>query len=153
MLLQHCNNSISSFRFRFWPLSAIRPGFSLPRPNTDTVFSFCPVMFPTPSLPWWEQVVECYYGHRLDFLSLVLGSELGLGVGLVFAILSHSSYLVTMPYVCMHAKQLQSCSTVCYPMHCNPSGTSVLGILHARTLEWVAMPSFRGSSVKATLSA
>ena len=38
-------------------------------------------------------------------------------------------------------------------MDCNPSGSSVLGILQARTLEWVALPSCTGSSVKATLSA
>ena len=31
-------------------------------------------------------------------------------------------------------------------MDCNPPGSSVLGILQARILEWVAMPSFRGSS-------
>ena len=31
-------------------------------------------------------------------------------------------------------------------MGCSPSGSSVHGILQARTLEWVAMPSSRGSS-------
>ena len=31
-------------------------------------------------------------------------------------------------------------------MDCSPSGSSVLGISQARTLEWVAMPSSRGSS-------
>ena len=29
---------------------------------------------------------------------------------------------------------------------CSPAGSSVHGILQARTLEWVAMPSSRGSS-------
>ena len=29
---------------------------------------------------------------------------------------------------------------------CSPPGSSVHGILQARILEWVAMPSFRGSS-------
>ena len=32
------------------------------------------------------------------------------------------------------------------PMDCSPPGSSVHGILQARTLEWVAMPSSRGSS-------
>ena len=32
------------------------------------------------------------------------------------------------------------------PMDCSPPGSSVLGILQARILEWVAMPSSRGSS-------
>ena len=32
------------------------------------------------------------------------------------------------------------------PMDCSPPGTSIHGILQARILEWVAMPSSRGSS-------
>ena len=49
-------------------------------------------------------------------------------------------------HVCaMRAKLLQPCSTLCNPMDCNPSGSSVHGILQARTLEWIAMPSCRGS--------
>jgi len=32
------------------------------------------------------------------------------------------------------------------PMDCSPPGSSVCGILQARILEWVAMPSSRGSS-------
>ena len=42
---------------------------------------------------------------------------------------------------CMHAKSLQSCPTLCDPMDCSPPGSSVHGILQARILEWVAMPS------------
>ena len=34
----------------------------------------------------------------------------------------------------------QSCLTLCDPVDCSPPGSSVLGILQARTLEWVAMP-------------
>ena len=40
----------------------------------------------------------------------------------------------------------QSCPTLCDSMDCSPSGSSVHGILQARVLEWVAMPSSRGSS-------
>ena len=40
----------------------------------------------------------------------------------------------------------QSCPTLCNPMDCRPPGSSVHGILQARILEWVAMPSSRGSS-------
>ena len=46
----------------------------------------------------------------------------------------------------VHAQSLQLCPTVCNPMDCNPQGSSVHGILQARILEWVAMPSSRGSS-------
>ena len=40
----------------------------------------------------------------------------------------------------------QSCLTLCDPMDCSPPGCFVHGILQARILEWVAMPSCRGSS-------
>ena len=40
---------------------------------------------------------------------------------------------------CMHAKSLQSCPALCDPMDCSPPGSSVHGILQARTLEWVAV--------------
>ena len=44
------------------------------------------------------------------------------------------------------ASQTQSGLTLCDPMDCSPPGSSVLGILQARILEWVAMPFSRGSS-------
>ena len=47
---------------------------------------------------------------------------------------------------CVHAKSLQSCPTLCDPEDCSPPGPSVHGILQARTLGWVVMPSSRGSS-------
>ena len=47
-------------------------------------------------------------------------------------------------WVC--AKSLQLCPTLCDPMDFNPLGSSVHGIHQARILEWVAMPSSRGSS-------
>ena len=40
----------------------------------------------------------------------------------------------------------QSCLTLCNPVDCSPPGSSVHGILQERILEWVAMPSSRGSS-------
>ena len=45
-----------------------------------------------------------------------------------------------MPYAC------ESGLTLCNPMDCSPPGSSVHGILQTRMLEWVAAPSFRGSS-------
>ena len=36
--------------------------------------------------------------------------------------------------------------TLCNPMDCSPPGFSVHGILQARMLEWVVMPSSRESS-------
>ena len=37
------------------------------------------------------------------------------------------------------AKSLQSCPTLCNPIDGSPLGSSVPGILQARTLEWVAI--------------
>ena len=45
----------------------------------------------------------------------------------------------------MHAKSLQSCPTLCNFMDCKPASSSVRRILWARILEWVVMPSSRGS--------
>ena len=47
---------------------------------------------------------------------------------------------------CIHTNSLQSCSTLCDPLDCKLPGSSVHGILQARILEWIAMPSSRGSS-------
>ena len=44
------------------------------------------------------------------------------------------------------AHSIQSRLTLCDPMDRSPPGFSVHGILQARILEWVAMPSSRGSS-------
>ena len=48
--------------------------------------------------------------------------------------------------MCMYAKSLQSWLTLCNPMDCSPPGSSVYGILQARIVEWIDMPSSRGSS-------
>ena len=51
---------------------------------------------------------------------------------------------------CVHAKLPQLCPTLCDPMDYSSPGSSVhvilQAILQARILEWVAMPSSRGSS-------
>ena len=47
--------------------------------------------------------------------------------------------------VCVCAKLLQSCLILCDSMDCSLPGSSVHGILQARILEWVTMPSSTGS--------
>ena len=41
-------------------------------------------------------------------------------------------------------KSLQSCPTLCSPMDCSPLSSFVHGIIQARTLECLAIPSSRG---------
>ena len=43
----------------------------------------------------------------------------------------------------LRAKSLQSCLTLWDPMDCSSPGSSVYGVLQARILEWVAIPSSR----------
>ena len=40
-----------------------------------------------------------------------------------------------------YAKSLQSCPTLCDPIDGSPPGSSIPGILQARTLEWVSISS------------
>ena len=47
----------------------------------------------------------------------------------------------------VHAKLFQLCLTLCNPMDSGPPGSSAHGILQVRILEWLAMPSSRGSSL------
>ena len=60
-----------------------------------------------------------------------------------FTTLGRWADLSLIPHVCVHAKLLQSCLTLCDPMDCSLPGSSVHGILQARVLEGVAMPSSR----------
>ena len=57
-------------------------------------------------------------------------------------------YMCTHTYICIHTHGVlvsKSCPTLCDAMDCSPVGSSVHGILQERILEWVAMPSSRGS--------
>ena len=52
---------------------------------------------------------------------------------------------IESPAAAAAAKSLQSCPTLYYPIDSSPPGSSVPGILQARTLEWVAI-SFSNES-------
>ena len=69
---------------------------------------------------------------------LQLGDNLSKGLG-------HSRFRSTFVAVCS-AQSLQSCPALCHPMGSSLPGSSVHGICQARILEWIAMPSSRGSS-------
>ena len=48
-------------------------------------------------------------------------------------------------HVCVLSSQ--SCLTLCDPMDCSLSGSSVHGILQVRILEWITIPTSKGSSL------
>ena len=56
------------------------------------------------------------------------------------------SDVVLDEWLCICTKSPQSCLTLCNPMDCSPSGSSVHGILQGRMLACIAIPSSRGSS-------
>ena len=47
----------------------------------------------------------------------------------------------SVDYMCVSAKSLQSCPTLCDPMDYSPPDSSVHGTLQARILEWFAISS------------
>ena len=49
------------------------------------------------------------------------------------------THVATDHILTSYAQSLQSCPTPCDPMDCSPPGSSVHGVLQARTLEWVAI--------------
>ena len=57
-----------------------------------------------------------------------------------------SSACVVLGSVCVCVCVAQSCLTLCDPMDCNVSGSSVHRMSQARRLEWVAICYSRGSS-------
>ena len=63
--------------------------------------------------------------HRCTGFSLVMESE---------HLLATASLVAAAA-----AKSLQSCPTLCDPIDGSPPGSAILGILQARTLEWVAI--------------
>ena len=64
------------------------------------------------------------------------------------AILIHYMFIKRCICICMctGAQSLQSCPALCNPVDCSSPGSSVHGILQPRMLEWVVVPSSRGSS-------
>ena len=60
---------------------------------------------------------------------------------------AHGGALTIDLCVCVRARahaRTQLCPTLCDPMDCSPPGSSVHGILQARTLDWVAISSLQG---------
>ena len=92
-------------------------------------------------------------------LSSLVASAL---INKIFKYLFYAFVLTGMSYICLWVIQgqlpcknvlnngclvTQSCPTLCDLMDCSLPGSSVhVGILQARTLEWVAIPFFSGSS-------
>ena len=57
----------------------------------------------------------------------------------------HNIAMIEVLSVCAYVFVSQLCLTLCNPMDCNLSVSSVHRILQGRTLEWVIIPFSRGS--------
>ena len=77
---------------------------------------------------------------RLARAGVILG---GSGTGCPWSSLGKRKILDELVCVLNHFARVH---LFCDLMDCSPPGSSVHGILQARILEWVAMPSSRGSS-------
>ena len=64
----------------------------------------------------------------------------------LYACVLHLTVSYAVVQLTHHHLSLQLYLTICDPVSCNPPGSSVHGILQARILKWVTMPSSRGSS-------
>ena len=70
----------------------------------------------------------------------------GYGVQIVSSLVDLGGMKVCFMRMCMRAKLLQLCLALYNSIDCSLPRSSVRGILQARILEWVVMPSSRGSS-------
>ena len=107
-----------------------------------------PVFLPGESQGWGSLVACRLWGHkswtRLKRLSTHAYRP---GYGLPWYMFLWQLKRLLGEAVCVRAKLLQSCLTLCNPMDCSPPSSSVHGILQARMLEWVAMPFSRSNLI------
>ena len=96
-------------------------------------------------LLWCDCSPVCGLSARLDSIlrskDITLLTKICIVKAMVFPVVMYGCALDhKQSCVCVRAKSLQSCLTLCDPMDCSAPGSSVQGILQARTLESVAMP-------------
>ena len=120
-----------------WMISRLHQGSILSLSSRHICFPFSWILDWTGWLLWGSTVtllVEKVLCHWLGLWPLK--------IYLTFLSLSFTVYKVGMKCVLI----TQSCPTLWDPMNCSQQGSSVHGILQARILKWVAVPSSRGSS-------
>ena len=66
------------------------------------------------------------------------------GLFMCHLFIPHNIAMIEVPSVCAYVLVSQLCLTLCNPMDCSLSVSSIHGILQARILEWVTFPFSRG---------
>ena len=96
------------------------------------------------------KVISCVVGRGCLVVPVCSLGKILLAYALLHSVLQGQISLLLQLFLdnlgCVSAKSLHLCPTLSNPMYCSLSGASVHGILQARILEWIAMPSSRGSS-------
>ena len=70
---------------------------------------------------------------------ITLPTKVRLVKAMVFPVVMYGCESWTVKKAAAAAKLLQSCPTLCNPIDGSPPGSTIPGILQARTLEWVAI--------------
>ena len=119
--------------------------------DREYVCVLCTLNIASSQVFWKKQCKECTTlekGSMDKMVSLVF--QVHYCLFFFFALLSCTPFVENIYFLigccfvlCLDA---QSCPTRCDPIDCSLPGSFVRGILQARILEWVAMPSSRGSS-------
>ena len=133
-------------------LTSLPPTLSL-KPDLDTVFLKVSLIFFFSLIPYTGSIDNLYMPEfkvyfesdyflpLLPLLSTLLISILWIIVVafLIVSLLPLSIHLKTILNTAAAAKSLQSCPTLCDPIDGSPPGSTIPGILQARTLEWIAI--------------
>ena len=96
--------------------------------------------------PWDSPGKSTGVGNHFLLQGILPTWELNPGLLQCRRILCHLSHQGSPRLILCACYVAQSCPTLWNPVGCSPPGSSVHGILQARILERVAMPSSRGSS-------
>jgi len=107
-------------------------------------FFFFPVRYCIAHSNGWRKLNGKNLAQKFEHRPEVNGNKNGAGGG-NSKILAKSGIYIPNTFYKASATSLQ-CPTLCDPMDCSSPGSSVHGILQEKILEWVVMPSSRGSS-------
>ena len=107
-------------------------GFPWAQGHLCTNSDVTPVYLPSIWAQWTQRSVFHWYDHLAAIFVPSVGLE---------NVISYTEDLKihSKDIAAATAKSLQSCPTLCNPIDSSPPGSSVPGILQARTLEWVAI--------------
>ena len=127
---------------------------TLKRQNYPCCKFFCPFFNRVVCFSWcWVVGYPSHIGHiTCKYFLLFSGlssflSMVSFDVQKGFSLITYHLFIFAfVSFSKVKSEVAQACQTLCDPMNCSLSGSSVHGIFQARVLEWVAISFSRGSS-------